>query len=446
MLNNRRFLVKNICREIKNMEKIIIIFFSFMFALSASADSLDDTLKSDFSKQETIKIRFEVNKRLFSFEAGKFKIENIKKNKDKIRAITDRIIPWAIMEHMTPPEVARIIVYMYHADEAGAPYLDAEDLIPLVAQYEIPLKDFVLMVQYNKETKKAAIPEEIRDAFLGYAFSKSWDGVSILAGGRGLIIAKLLEININKTASLLLKNLPAKGAKANAASLVSIIENIIGESVKEKNAQLMMNNFASAQKSFTQTENSPQGLKTILESSSKSEAAVKNAGNVNIPAQIAKNDKIDKETGIINDESHKNIRENWQILSTNNLYEIMKPWLGTPYKYGNKTGKPGIDCSGFTRIVLVNPKIGVPSDLIGFCSGDQSKAGSPVSRQNIRAGDLLFFSASPDAKKITHVALATSPGYFTHASTRGVVNDDLNKKWWSQRYVASRRLFTDVRK
>ncbi len=425
------------------MKPLLVFLCTYLLISSVSADSLDDTLKGDFSKQETVKIRFEVNKRLFSFEAGKFKIENIKKNKDKIRAITDKIVPWAIMEHMTPPEVARIIVYMYHADEAGARFLDAEDLIPLVAQHEIPLKDFALMVQYNRETKDAAIPEEIRDAFLGYAFSKGWDGISIFAGGRGLILAKAYKLNINKTASLLLKNLPAKGA-SNPALVIDVVKNIIGESIKEKNAQIIVNNLASTQNSFTRTENSPQGLKTIIESS-RNESAVKTAGNVDIPKQPTRNDLIDKETGIIIDESSKNIRENWQVLNRNNLYSTIKPWLGTPYIYGNKTGKPGIDCSGFTRIVLTDRKVGVPSDVIGFCSGDQCKAGSPVSRQNIRAGDLVFFSASPDLKKITHVGLATSAGFFTHASTHGVVNDDLSKKWWSQRYVTSRRIFAEVK-
>ncbi len=427
------------------MRAITASAFCLMLIMSASADSLDDTLKGDFTKQETVKIRFEVNKRLFSYEAGKFKIENIKKNRDKIRTITDRIIPWAIMEHLTPPEVARIIVYMYHADEAGVRFLDAEDLIPLIARQDIPLKNFALIVQYNKETKIAGIPDEIREAFLGYSFSKGWDGISILAGGRGLILAKMNNLNINKTASLLLKNLPANGA-SNPALVVNIVKNITGGSKREKNAEVLIDNIASTQKKYTQTQNSPQGLKAVVTNTVESEPVVRSATAVAIPKQTAVNNAIDKEAGIIVDESAKTTNKNWHILAINDYYSVIKPWLGTPYIYGNKTGKPGIDCSGFARIVLVNPKIGVPSEIIGFCSSDQSKAGTPVSRQNIRAGDLLFFSASPDTKKITHVALATSPGYFTHASTAGVVNDDLNKKWWSQRYVASRRVFNEVKK
>lgn len=422
---------------------ILPLIVNVLFAKVLFADSLDDTLKADFSKQETIKIRFEVNKRLFSFEAGKFKIENIKKNKDKIRTITDRIVPWAIMEHMTPPEVARIIVYMYHADEAGAPYLDAEDLIPLVAKQDIPLKDFVLMVQYNKETKQAGIPDRLREAFLGYTFAKGWDGVSIIAGGRGLILAKSAQLNINKTASLLVKKLPPKGASAKPGTIAAIIENVIGESIKEKNARIIINNIENSQKSVAQTENSPRGLKTILNTSSQSDAVIKSVNTINILPQPVKNEAIDKESGIIAETPYVP-RENWQILNRNDYYAAIKPWLGTPYKFGNKTGRPGIDCSGFARIVLIDKKVGVPPDSVGYCTSEQSKAGSIVNRQNVRAGDLVFFSASPDQNKITHVGLITSPGYFTHASTKGVVNDDLEKKWWKQRYVTSRRIFAKV--
>ena len=449
-ITNNKYKIKNIWRKNMNPRRIVVLLISILhlivnllFVNILFADSLDDTLKSDFSKQETIKIRFEVNKRLFSYEAGKFKIENIKKNKDKIRTITDRIVPWAIMEHMTPPEVARIIVYMYHADEAGAPYLDAEDLIPLIAKQDIPLKDFVLMVQYNKENKQAGIPDRLREAFLGYTFAKGWDGVSIIAGGRGLILAKSAQLNINKTASLLVKTLPPKGASAKPGTIAAIIENVIGESIKEKNARIIINNIENAQKTFVRTENSPQGLKTILNTSSQSDAAVQSVKQVSIPAAPVKNEAIDKEPGIIAD-APSTYRENWNVLIKNDYYAAIKPWLGTPYKYGNKTGRPGIDCSGFARIVLTDKRVGVPSDEIGYCTSEQSKAGSPVNRQNIRAGDLVFFSASPDQKKITHVGLVTLPGYFTHASTKGVVNDDLEKKWWKQRYVASRRIFAKV--
>jgi hypothetical protein len=428
--------------------KICIFSFFGLFILinSLIADSIDDALKSDFSKQETVKIRFEVNKRLFSFEAGKFKIENIRKNRDRIRSITDRIIPWAIMEGLEPSEVARIIVYMYYAEESGAPFIDAEDLIPIVAKHEIPLKDFVYMVQYNRETKEASIPEDIKDAFLGYAFSKGWDGVSILTGGRGLILAKASGLDINKAASLILKRLPAKGAERESGELISITAEIIGDSDHAKISREIMDNIKISQKSALQSENSLQGLRDMIKESSEIDDNIKIIGKMNIPQKSGNNMMIDQESGMLPDIDHTQpMNKNWKILNRNIFFEAIRPWIGIPYKYGNKTGKPGIDCSGFTLNVLTDKRIGVPYDAIGRSSSSQSRAGVQVARQNLRAGDLVFFSASPSKNKITHVGLVTSSGYFVHAScSKGVINDSLNKKWWKQRYVTSRRIFFEV--
>ncbi len=409
------------------------------------ADDLEGVLKTDFSRQETVKIHFEVNKRLYSFEAGKFKLEKIKRNRDKIRDITERIVPWAIMEHMTPQEVARIIVYMYHADEAGVLFMDSEDLIPLIASHDVPFNDFILMVQYNKETKIAGIPEEIREAFLGYSFSKGWDGMSILAGGRGLVMAKSSGLDINKTASLLLKRLPARGIKAGPLQLILILKGIIGEGAKDSNSENIINNIQDSYRYVTVTENSPAGLKGIVKESSRVDNSIAFIGGKNISDMLQKNDLIDKEAGIITDEHQQVPARDWHVLIRNEYYGAIKPWLGTPYRFGNKTGRPGIDCSGFTYKVLTNSKVGVPGNIIGHGSRNQCKAGKAVNREKLRAGDLVFFSASPNKTKITHVGLVTSPGYFAHASSsRGVVNDELNKKWWRQRYVAGRRIFSDV--
>lgn len=429
------------------MKKYFIFpFISILISASGLyADEMEDTLKNDFSKQETIKIRFEVNKRLYSFEAGKFKLDQISKNRDKIRVITDRIVPWAIMEHLKPAEVARIIVYMYNADEAGAAFTDSEDLIPLVAKMDIPMKDFVLMVQYNRETKNAGIPEDIRQAFLGVAVYRKWDGVSILAGGRGLILARLSGFDVNKAATLLLRNIPAKGSSSNPQALIAIVENIIGESSRKQNAQVIMQNLASTHQTVRAQENSPAGIKKIMDDAARADSNISQVSNIE-PSAAVKNARIDEEKGIIQDDSNiPSGKTNWQLLSRGALISTIRPWLGTPYQYGSKTGRPGIDCSGFTRIVLIDRNIGVPPEMIGHSTSTQKDAGSPVSREKLKPGDLVFFSASPDKNKITHVGLVTGPGEFTHACNSGVINDSLTKKWWYKRYVLSRRIFADVK-
>ncbi|MBN2041138.1 MAG: C40 family peptidase [Spirochaetes bacterium] len=425
----------------------IPVFMAGIFSAGFSdglADELDNTLKDDFSKQETVKIRFEVNKRIYSFEAGKFKLQKIKQNREKIRAITEKIVPWAIMEGMVPPEVARVIVYMYHATEAGVSFTDAEDLIPLVAQQDIPMMDFVLMVQYNKEAKEAGIPEEIKDAFLGYSFSKGWDGVSILTGGRGLVLAKASGMNINKTASLLLKKLPAKGADVSSDRLISIVVGVIGKSIMRKNSEQIIKNIEESHYTVVNSENSPAGIKSIINEASGAGKSIRSVNRTQVKDTPLKNDTIDREQGIIYEPEESSAKSNWQVLDRNMYYAAIKPWIGTPYRFGNKTGRPGIDCSGFTRNVLVSKKVGVPSGVIGHGTASQRKAGKAVNRAGLRAGDIVFFSASPGKNKITHVGLVTSPGYFVHASSRGVINDRLNRKWWKTRYVTGRRIFVKV--
>ena len=428
----------------KRLTAISAVFILMIYSV-VFADEFDDTLKGDFSKQQTIKIRFEVNKRLFSFEAGKFKLENIKNNRNKIRSITDRIVPWAIMEHLEPSEVARIIVYMYHAEEAGAPFNDAEDLIPLVAKKEIPIKDFVLMVQFNRETKNAGIPEEIRNAYLGLSVQRGCDGVSILTGGRGLILARMAGLNINKVGALLLNEIPAKGAGTAPGALVTVVENIIGSSAKEQNAQNIMKNLDATHKAVTGQENSPEGVRKIIDDAAKATANIQKANTVKITETPAADSRIDSQTGIIPEKSRRAAREGWERLRQNALVTTVKPWLGTPYDFGNKTGKGGIDCSGYTLLVLTNDKIGVPEDVIGQGTVNQINAGRAVKKSELLPGDLIFFSASPDKSKITHVALMVTPSIFSHASSsKGVIFDELTKKYWASRYIAGRRVFKEV--
>lgn len=424
--------------------KIIITFIFLFFTSSVFADSLENMLKKDFTQQQTVLIHFEVNKRLYSFEAGKFKLEKIAKNRQKIDKITEKIIPWAIMEGLKPEEVARIIVYMYHADEAGAAFLDSEDLIPLIAKKDIPMKDFVLMVQYNRETKYTQVPEEIRNAFLGIAMYKDWDGVSILAGGRGLVLAKSCGLNLNKVGSLLLKKIPPQGEKISSEKLVSIIQGVIGEFAKEKYAQEIMNNLAKAHAAAVNQENSPAGIKLVLKDAGQAESNIVKI--ISKPVKIAQSADINKERGLIADLDAPSsaVKVNWQTLSKNQLTGTIKPWLGTPYSFGSKTGTPGIDCSGFTRIVLIDKKIGVPGEIIGHGTASQIIAGNAVSRQSLMPGDLVFFSASPNLNKVTHVGLVTGQDEFSHACNSGVIYDSLSKKWWKQRYVSARRVFNNV--
>lgn len=421
-----------------------------VFAQESIQDVFNDSLKKSNLKRDyqlqLPMISFEVNRILLSFTGYKPKLEQIQKDRPKIQRLINNIAPWAFMEKLEPKEVARIIVYMYKADQAGASFLDSEDLIPLVAKLDIPIKDFVVMVQYNKETKSANIPEELRQLFLTEAIKQRWDGASILAGGRGLLLAKNAGLDVNKTASLLLKAIPANGKSRSADELMAIVKKAINYNPRAEQVgggPQLIANFTAVHEQIKKPSASNQDLVAVLDVSKKVAYQAQRIAR----AQDRKKTTTEtrKEAGIIKDYDQKIPgRQNWQILSRSSLARVIKPWLGTRYKWGGKTGPPhgpGVDCSGFTRIVLLDKRIGVPKVPHG---GAQKRLGRPVSLSNLRAGDLVFFSASPARRKITHVAITTSPTEFAHSSNRGVGYSKFTNRYWSKRMVLGRRIFSQV--
>jgi cell wall-associated NlpC family hydrolase len=71
---------------------------------------------------------------------------------------------------------------------------------------------------------------------------------------------------------------------------------------------------------------------------------------------------------------------------------------------------------------------------------EQYAEGSSVKRDQLLAGDLLFFSTvAPGA---SHVAIALDTERFVHApSSNGVVRiEHLSSSYWQRRYVGARRV------
>lgn len=118
-----------------------------------------------------------------------------------------------------------------------------------------------------------------------------------------------------------------------------------------------------------------------------------------------------------------------------------KSFLGTPYKYGG-TNKLGIDCSALIQNSFKDAGIDLPRS-----SKEQSLAGSPVEKNNLRPGDLLFFSDPKVGSGVTHVGLVTEilPGgdvRFIHASSKlGVTENLLSASYYLKTYAFARRVF-----
>lgn len=109
---------------------------------------------------------------------------------------------------------------------------------------------------------------------------------------------------------------------------------------------------------------------------------------------------------------------------------------GTPYQWGGDQPSTGFDCSGFVQYVLGQHNIAAPRTAAA-----QFLIGTPVEFDQIRAGDLVFFSTvAPGA---SHVGLAVSREEFVHApAANGVVRvERVRASYWLTRYVGARRIF-----
>lgn len=83
-----------------------------------------------------------------------------------------------------------------------------------------------------------------------------------------------------------------------------------------------------------------------------------------------------------------------------------KQFIGTKYTYGGSSPSTGFDCSGFTSYVYRHFGVSLPRT-----SGAQSGTGVAVSRSNLVAGDLVFYSG--------HVAIYVGGGQVIHAPRPG---------------------------
>lgn len=108
-------------------------------------------------------------------------------------------------------------------------------------------------------------------------------------------------------------------------------------------------------------------------------------------------------------------------------------FVGVPYVFGGNS-PDGFDCSGFTRYVYARYGIGLPR-----MADEQYDLGKPVSKSQLRPGDLVFFTTY--AEGVSHVGIYLGEGKFISAtSSRGVAIDRLADGYWGPRYVGARRV------
>lgn len=110
--------------------------------------------------------------------------------------------------------------------------------------------------------------------------------------------------------------------------------------------------------------------------------------------------------------------------------------VGVRYRRFGATPQTGFDCSGFVDYVF-REGAGL---VLPHGSREISRAGEPVSRDELQPGDLVFFKTMRHA--FSHVGIYLGDQLFIHAPRTGeaVKIDDLQGRYWVKRYNGARRL------
>lgn len=116
------------------------------------------------------------------------------------------------------------------------------------------------------------------------------------------------------------------------------------------------------------------------------------------------------------------------------LFSAIDEWYGTPYRFSGES-KQGIDCSGFVTVLYKNiyniQLTGGSRDIFNKCI--------PIDKQDLKEGDLLFFTIA--GGRISHVGYYLSNNKFIHATTRGgVLISDLEEPYYKRYFYKAGRV------
>lgn len=109
----------------------------------------------------------------------------------------------------------------------------------------------------------------------------------------------------------------------------------------------------------------------------------------------------------------------------------------TGYRFGGKNPEAGLDCSGMVSYVYGNA---AGMRLTGSAA-DIARRGQPVSPEQMRPGDLVFFNTRN--RSYSHVGIFIGDGRFVHSPSSGgkVRTDSLTKGWFADRFEEARTYF-----
>jgi cell wall-associated NlpC family hydrolase len=105
-------------------------------------------------------------------------------------------------------------------------------------------------------------------------------------------------------------------------------------------------------------------------------------------------------------------------------------YVGVPYARGGSS-PAGFDCSGFVMFVFGRHGVALPHSAEA-----QYRLGSPVRRDRLQPGDIVFFD------RLGHSGIYIGDARFIHATKPGdvVKISRIDESWYRRRWVGARRI------
>ena len=116
------------------------------------------------------------------------------------------------------------------------------------------------------------------------------------------------------------------------------------------------------------------------------------------------------------------------------LYSVYDEWKNTRYKKGG-LNKNGIDCSGLVYEIFRTSF----AKTLPRSTSEQIKVGESISKNSLRAGDLVFFKTGIIGG--LHVGIYIENRIFLHVSEKkGVMLSNLDDNYWGKTYFKAKRI------
>lgn len=112
-----------------------------------------------------------------------------------------------------------------------------------------------------------------------------------------------------------------------------------------------------------------------------------------------------------------------------------KKHLGVKYVWGGSSPSQGFDCSGYIRYVYGKMGVSLPHSSISM----HNNYGTPVSKSNLKQGDLVFFITNKVST--SHVGIYIGNNEFISATSKGITIANLNSSYWGPKYNGANRIF-----